>query len=186
MGRWWVLALLVFLPVPMELFEGNIHLLLALAIVVGFRYPAAWAFVLVTKMTPGIGLLWFAVRREWRPLAIALAATALLLAASLLIPGAWTAWWAHMTDQPQGPTPNQVNVPTWFRLPLAAALVAWGARSDRRWTVIVAATLALPALWLYGLSMLVGIVPLTARNRAHAGRAGDRRRDTATDDSRGT
>ena len=92
LGRWWALALLVFLPVPIELFEGNIHLLLALAIVIGFRHPAAWAFVLVTKTTPGIGLLWFAVRREWRLLAVALAATALLLAASLLIPGAWTAW----------------------------------------------------------------------------------------------
>jgi Glycosyltransferase family 87 len=160
LGRRWALALLVFLPVPMELFEGNIDLLLALAILVGFRYPAAWAFVLVTKMTPGIGLLWFAFRREWRPLAIAIAATALLLAASLLIPGAWTAWWTHMTDRPVGPTPNQVNMPVWFRLPLAAALVAWGARTDRRWTVIVAATLALPALWLYSLSMLVGLVPL--------------------------
>ena len=28
------------------------------------RWPAAWAFVLLTKMTPGIGLLWFAFRRD--------------------------------------------------------------------------------------------------------------------------
>ena len=28
--------------------------------------PAAWSFVLLTKITPGIGLLWFVVRREWR------------------------------------------------------------------------------------------------------------------------
>jgi len=168
MGRWWALALLVFLPVPMELFEGNIDLLLALAIAVGFRYPAAWAFVLVTKMTPGVGLLWFAVRREWRSLAVALAATSLLLAASVLIPGAWTAWWVHMTDQPVGPTPNQINVSVWLRLPLAAALIVWGARTNRRWTVIVAATLALPALWIYGLSMLVGLVPLGVGRRARA------------------
>jgi hypothetical protein len=120
-------------------------------------------------MTPGVGLLWFAVRREWRSLAVALAATALLLAASVLIPGAWTAWWVHMTDQPVGPTPNQINVPVWFRLPLAAALVVWGARTNRRWTVIVAATLALPALWVYGLSMLVGLVPLGVGRRARAG-----------------
>jgi len=43
--------------------------LLAVAIAVGFRYPAAWALVLITKVTPGIGLVWFAVRREWCPLA---------------------------------------------------------------------------------------------------------------------
>ena len=42
------------------------------AIVLGFRWPFTWAFVLLTKVTPGVGLLWFAVRREWRSLAIAL------------------------------------------------------------------------------------------------------------------
>ena len=66
----------MFVPVLFEFYLGNVHLLLALAIVLGFRWPAAWAFVLLTKITPGIGLLWFAVRREWRSLAIALGATA--------------------------------------------------------------------------------------------------------------
>jgi len=55
----------------MELAGGNISLLLATAIVLGFRWPAAWAFVLLTKVTPGVGLLWFAARREWRSLALA-------------------------------------------------------------------------------------------------------------------
>ncbi len=45
---------------------------MAAAIALGFRYPATWAFVLLAKVTPGIGLLWFLVRREWRNLAIAL------------------------------------------------------------------------------------------------------------------
>ena len=48
---------------------------MAAAIALGFRYPAAWSFLLLTKVTPGIGLVWFAVRREWRPLAIALGFT---------------------------------------------------------------------------------------------------------------
>jgi hypothetical protein len=77
-----------------------------------------------------------------------------------------------MTDRPVGQTPNQFNIPVWFRLPLAAALVAWGGRTDRPWTVIVAATVALPALWLYSLSMLVGLVPLAAQSRAGAGPTG--------------
>jgi hypothetical protein len=169
-GGRWSLALLLFVPIPMELYEGNIHLLLALAIVVGFRYPAAWAFVLVTKIVPGVGLLWFVVRREWRSLAIALVVTGLLVTASLLIPGAWAAWWAHTTDNPQGMTPNQIGVPLWLRLPVAVAIVVWGARTDRRWTVIVAGTLALPSLWFYGLSMLVGVVPLATRRSMSGGR----------------
>jgi len=169
LGGRWSLALLLFVPIPMELYEGNVHLLLALAIVVGFRCPAAWAFVLVTKITPGVGLLWFVVRREWRSLAIALVVTALLLGASLLIPGAWAAWWAHTTDNPQGMTPNQISVPLWLRLPVAVAVVVWGARTDRRWTVIVAATMALPSLWFYGLSMLVGLVPLATQRSKPGG-----------------
>ena len=60
----------------MEIAGGNISLLLALAIVAGFSRPWTWAFVILTKITPGIGLLWFALRREWRSLAIALGATA--------------------------------------------------------------------------------------------------------------
>ena len=56
-GPW--LALVILLPpVFMELAVGNIHILLGVAIAIGFRWPAAWAFVLLTKVTPGIGLLW--------------------------------------------------------------------------------------------------------------------------------
>ena len=52
---------------------------IAAAIVIGFRWPAAWSLVLLTKITPGIGLLWFAVRREWRSLAIALGAVIMIV-----------------------------------------------------------------------------------------------------------
>ena len=85
--RPWPWALLIlFLPWTYELFVGQVHLFIAAAIVVGFRYPAVWAFNVLTKVTPGVGLLWFAVRREWRPLAIALVTTA-AIAADLVRPG---------------------------------------------------------------------------------------------------
>ena len=71
-GRRWLAAGVVL--ALMELAGGNIHLLLAAAIVLGFRWPWTWSLVLLTKITPGIGLLWFVVRREWRNLAIALGA----------------------------------------------------------------------------------------------------------------
>ena len=80
-------------PVFIELAMGNIHAFIAVAIVLGFRWPAAWAFVLLTKVTPGVGLLWFAVRREWRNLAIALGATAAIVAVSFVIaPALWAEW----------------------------------------------------------------------------------------------
>ena len=84
---------LLFPFAAMEVAGGNVSLLLAMAIVVGVRGPAAWAIVLLTKITPGIGLLWFAVRREWRSLAIALGATAAIaLVSFVVLPDQWRAW----------------------------------------------------------------------------------------------
>jgi hypothetical protein len=145
-----------------EMAGGNISLLLATAIVVGFRWPAAWALILLTKVTPGIGLLWFAVRREWRNLGIALGATAAIIAISAAImPGAWLDW-LHVLSSIAGrdPTWAAVPIPLMFRLPVAVAVVVWGARTDRRWTVPVACMLALPALWYGGLTMLLAIIIL--------------------------
>lgn len=146
-------------PVALEVNLGNVHLLLAAAIVAGFRWPAAWSFVLLTKITPGVGLVWFAVRREWRQLAIALGATGAIAVVSFALdPGAWFAWANVLASPGQADAELLVTAPLWLRLPAAAALVAWGARSDRRWTVLAGAVLALPAVWLAASAMLVGLV----------------------------
>jgi hypothetical protein len=163
-----LLAIGVLLAVP-ELIGGNISLLLAVAIVAGFRWPAAWAFVLLTKVTPGIGLLWFALRGEWRSLAIALGATfAIFLGSAVFMPAAWTEWLAVLTDAAgRSGTWAALPVPFLARLPFAVALIAWGASTNRRWTVPVAAMIALPALWYGGLSMLLAVIALRD-DRTHA------------------
>jgi hypothetical protein len=152
----------VVLLASFEIWGANITLLLALAIVAGFRWPAAWAFVLLTKVAPGIGLLWFVVRREWRSLAIALGATAIVAAISwLLAPDLWADWIAVLIGGLGRSTPDgAIQLPLWLRLPAAAALTAYAGLTDRRWLVPVAAMLALPVLWFGGLSMLVGVVAL--------------------------
>jgi hypothetical protein len=157
--RFFVLGLLIG---AMEVAGGNIHLLETAAIVVGFRFPAAWAFVLLTKITPGVGLLWFAVRREWRPLAIALGSTAAIAAVSFVVmPDAWRQWVDLLTRiAGRDGTWAAVPIPFLVRLPFAVALVVWGARTDRRWVVPVAGMIALPALWYGGLSMVLGTIPL--------------------------
>ena len=153
---------LLFPFTAMEVAGGNISLLLAVAIVLGFRWPAAWALVLLTKITPGIGLLWFAVRGEWRSLAIALGATAAVAAVSwVALPDAWPRWFeVIVANAGKGGTWASVPIPLLIRLPAAVALVVWGARTDRRWTVPVASMLALPALWYGGISMLLAVIPL--------------------------
>jgi hypothetical protein len=155
------------LAATFELVGGNISLLLAVAMVVGFRWPAAWAFVLLTKVTPGIGLLWFAVRGEWRSLGIALGATVLVVAASALImPGAWVEWLELLVRLAgRDGTWAAVPIPFLVRLPIAIAVVIWGARTDRRWTVPVAGMIALPALWYGSLTMLLAVVALRDPDR---------------------
>jgi Glycosyltransferase family 87 len=158
----------------MEVAGGNVSLLLAAAIVIGFRWPAAWSLILLTKITPGIGLLWFAVRREWRSLGIALGATAVIaLVSFVLLPDQWRAWVDVVIQNAaagKSGTWASVPIPLWIRLPFAIALVVWGARTDRRWTVPVGAMLALPALWYGGLSMLLAVIPLLPDRPAAARR----------------
>jgi hypothetical protein len=154
--------LLFWSPVASEVNAGNIHLLFGAAIVIGFRWPATWALILLTKVTPGIGLLWFAVRKEWHQLAIVAAVTALIVAISaILSPHAWLDWLTLLMANSQsadGPLP--IPVPLIVRVPLAAALVIWGARTDRPATVPVAALVALPVIWFHSLSLLVAVIPL--------------------------
>jgi Glycosyltransferase family 87 len=164
------LPLLLFIPIPFEIVSGNVHLLFAAVIVFGFRYPALWALVLLTKVTPGLGLVWFLVRREWRALAIALGVTAAIAAVSfVLAPADWLRWWEVLRHDATGPlaTPGwYLPVPLLIRLPLATAIVAWGGLTDRRWTVPVAVAIALPVLWLNGLAILAALVPLARATRS--------------------
>jgi hypothetical protein len=157
-----------------ELIGGNISLLLAVAIVIGFRWPAAWGLVLLTKVTPGIGLLWFAVRREWRSLGIALGATLLVAAVSYtMMPWAWAEWVSVLTSVAgRNGTWAAVPVPLLVRLPFAIAVVVWGARTNRRWAVPVASMLALPALWYGGFSMLLAVIALQREPWKSAGPGG--------------
>lgn len=155
-----MLLLFALPPVALEVYHGNIHLLLAVAVALGFRHPWTWAFVLLTKVTPGVALLWFAVRREWRALAIALAATGLLIVLSaLLAPELWLSWWEAVESSVARPADLAIPPPLPGRLVLAALLVTWGARTDRAWTVGVAAMLGLPNLWPHGLVVALAAVP---------------------------
>jgi hypothetical protein len=147
----------------MEIAGGNVSLVLALAVVAGFRWPWTWSLVLLTKITPGVGLLWFVLRREWRQLAIALGATAAVAAISFaLMPSAWRDWVSLLaSNTSKGGTWAAVPIPLLVRGPIGVLLIAWGAPRNQRWTVPVGAMLALPALWYGSLSILLAVIPLT-------------------------
>jgi glycosyl transferase family 87 len=146
-------------PVASEINAGNIQILLALAIVMGFRYPVSWSFVLLTKVTPGIGLLWFALRRQWRHVAIALGFTAGLVAVSFLArPGDWFDYLALWMGAP-APAVSPYYLTFWQRLPFAVAFIVFGAWRGYRWPVVVGSMLALPVYYIISTSMVVGVLP---------------------------
>jgi Glycosyltransferase family 87 len=160
LARGWTLAVLAFPAVAFDIYLGNVEVLLAAAIVLGFRYPATWAVVLLTKVTPGVGLVWFAARREWRNLAIALGATAVIAGVSFLAaPNLWFQWPQAILAVRDRPSMLSVII----RIVAAVLLVTWGARTDRRWTVVVGGTLALGWLDIKTAAMLVGLAAFLPR-----------------------
>jgi Glycosyltransferase family 87 len=151
-------------PVASEINAGNIQLLAAVAIVLAFRrglaWPGLWAFVLLTKVTPGIGLLWFAARRQWRALAVAIGVTAAIAGVTFVAwPDRWLDWLRLLEN---GGTPEALwpfYLPFWPRFLGASLIVLIGAWRGWRWPVVVAATLALPAFYAISPSMLLGVLP---------------------------
>jgi hypothetical protein len=160
-GRWSVLALL-FPPVLIEMFAANINLWLAVVLVYALRWPALWAVPLLTKVAPGIGVLWHLFRGEWRALAIASATTLALVALSaVLSPSTWLLWFAYLRDNAGlGPLNDSVSVPFLWRAPVAVLVMLLAARTNRAWLIPVATILATPVIWPATFVLLLAIPKL--------------------------
>ena len=147
-------------PVAAEINAANINLVLIACVVLSLRLSSAWVLPLLTKPSMGVGMLWYAARLEWRKLAVALGVTGVIVGVSFVLdPAAWWAWLdalEHHGDVPGWPFPW----PVWPRLPIAAAIVVWGARTNRPWTVALAAIIGMPRLYFMSIAMLVGLLPL--------------------------
>jgi hypothetical protein len=146
------------------LFLGNVQILMAAAVVASIRASPAWAAVpLLTKLT-GIPLVWYAARREWRQLGIAVTATgAVVLGTMLVAPGIWGDFVSFVaTNRIEQSAVPLVPVAFPVRLALAVTLVAWGGMTDRRWTVPIGVGLAIPALyWWSFLAIWIGAIGVT-------------------------
>jgi Glycosyltransferase family 87 len=158
--RWAPIFLVAFPPILLELINGNIHLFMGLAILVGMRWPAAWAFIFLTKVTPGVGVVWFAARREWRNLAIALGSTLVIAAIGVLIaPQLWIEWVRSLVISSGHEIPT-VAGPLILRVPVAAALAWYAGQTDRAWLVPVACVVAMPTPWIQSTAILTASFPL--------------------------
>jgi hypothetical protein len=164
---------LLFVPIAFEIVSGNVHLLYAAAIVIGFRWPAAWALMFLTKVTPGVGVVWFLVRREWRSLAIAIGVTAAIAAVSYAFdPGQWGRWIELLRSEAAGSAGGTLETVGWYlpiallpRLGLAVVVVAVAGLTDRRWVLPIGVVLAMPVVWINSLAVLAACVPLWQQQR---------------------
>lgn len=135
---------------------GNVTMPMAAAIVFAMRPRPAWtsawyAIPILTKLTAGVGLLWFLFRRELRSFAIGFGFTAAVVAISFLAsPAAWIEWIQFNLANYNGPPRAPVVGAFPLRVVAGVLIVAWGARTNRPWVIPIAGGIALPAL--YGLS----------------------------------
>jgi hypothetical protein len=143
--------------------SGNVYLYMGLAVAAGFRWPSAHAFLLLTKVTPGITLLWFVVRREWRNLAIALVTTAAIVAVSFVVaPNLWFDWVTVLRNNSTYGEPDFALriLPLIPRLIIAAVVVAVAAWFNARWALPIAIILAMPYIADTAFIILVCVAPL--------------------------
>jgi hypothetical protein len=170
---WWLadrrvllaLALIAFVPVAVELWYRNIHLLLAVLVVLALRRsPFFWIPAAAIKITPVIGLAYLAARGRVREaVLVGVAGVVVLLVSVVISPSAWSQFLDLALAQGGGSGASLVPVPFPVRLALALALaVIAGRLAGRRGEalLVVALVVGNPTLWVTAFSLLVAIVPL--------------------------
>lgn len=183
---WWLadrdvirmLAFLAFPPVAVEFWFRNVHLFLAVFVVLGLRRWSGWYAVgAAIKVSPALGIVYDALRGRWRAAAVAAGVGVALLAISVaLSPASWAAYLDFVRSIDPLQQSSFVAIPFPIRLLAALVVLVIASRLERRYgdpLLVVAVTLALPSLWFTGLSLLIAIVPIvSAERRERAASAG--------------
>jgi hypothetical protein len=195
---WWLagrhvlvaLALVAFIPVAVELWYRNIHLVLAVLIVLGLRRSSVWlAVAAAIKGAPALGLLYFLVARRYRDALVMGGAGLAMLAVSVAVsPSAWRQFLDVIVADAAGVGASIIPIPFAVRAVVALGLVAAagylsrgrdedagrGLGRDPRYgeaLFVVALVIANPTFWATSLSMLVAILPLWRTAPRFAGAA---------------
>jgi hypothetical protein len=179
---WWLggrnplvaLALVAFLPVAVELRVRNVHLVLAVLVVLALR--RGWAFWIpaaALKITPVLGVAYLAAAGRWRDaLKVAVVGLAVLGISVALAPGAWRDF-IDVVGARAGtdggslvPIPFPIRFAAGAILAVVAGRMAASARArgvaprTAEVLLVVGLTIGNPTLWATALCILVAIVPL--------------------------
>jgi glycosyl transferase family 87 len=159
------LALVAFVPVAVELWFRNVHLVLAVIVALAIlRWPWMFAIGAIVKLAPGLGIVYLLVRRRWRDALIAMTVGLAIVAVSVILdPGAWAAFLDTLRRRSLGDVSGLVPIPYLVRAVLGLVLTVIAGRLKPRIgepLLIVAIVVASPTLWLDALAMLAAIVPV--------------------------
>lgn len=136
--------------------NGNVEWALAFMVVLGMSRPSAWLFAAFTKVSPFMGFGWFVWTRDWHAVATTAAVGALLIiVTAIAVPDLWATWLPMLLtfrDQTAHAGPLMPAVPLLPRIPIAAAVLLWGAATRRSVVLPVVVLLTQPDLqpWIFG------------------------------------
>jgi hypothetical protein len=162
----WMLA---FPGVADDVITGNINTFLAVAVVFAVRGQSwTWSSVLLTKVTPGVGMLYHVGRREWKPLAVAAAVTAAIILIGIAFDRSiWQEWLDSLRAGPQTYKTVDVLAPLPVRLAAGAVLALLAVRW--LWLLPIAMVLAMPGLWPASFALLAAIPRLRDTHQRQSG-----------------
>jgi hypothetical protein len=160
----------------LDMISGNVWAFFALVLVFGLRYPAAWAFPVLTKVTPIVGPVWFLARREWGSLALVIATMLGITAISFAIaPGLWIDWVRFLAHADDAGGPAATSLRSHFHpptaallaieLPVSIAITVFAARRNRPWMLPIAMLFAMPAFTANAFVMLAAIPRIREQQR---------------------
>jgi hypothetical protein len=173
----WSLRVPALVACSLEVVTGNIYAFMAAAIVLGVTRGSPWLLLGLTKVAPGaVGVVWHGVRGDWRALRRGLVAGVALVGASwLLAPGLWRAW-AHLLLESSSGGQVGATAGTAYVVEVAVgvAVVVFGGRTGRPWTLVVATLLLSPTFGINTLTLLAALPRLRQeQHRLTAGRASE-------------
>lgn len=141
-----------------DVVRGNINTFLAVGVVLAVHGHAwTWALPLLTKVTPGIGLLYHVGRGQWRKVATATGVTAAIVLVTWPF-GLWQEWLSSLWAGPETYASAKALAPLPIRLALGGLLCVAAARWV--WLLPMGMVAAMPGLWPSSLALLASLPKL--------------------------
>lgn len=160
-----MLACIAFVPVAVAVRIENVEIFMALGIVLGLRrWPWLFTVGALVKVSPGLGIVYLAMQRRWRDVAVATALGLAIVGVSYLVaPNLWREWLDSITGRGGMVGNSLIPVPYAARAMagfLLAVCAGWIGRRPGQLILVVAVTVANPGLSLQGFAVLAAAIPI--------------------------